>query len=141
MSEFDWHVPCPFCPEKFHGYRNPRTVAENPYCLLLDHVPKAHPERMVRCSSEALVAFWLTDDSCSNCGGLKAESVLKRIEEGQAICPTDKNYKIYVDPDKAKAYFYHFTEEQKQKFIDLYNAKRIAFRDPGYFYVRPYFFA
>lgn len=41
--------------------------------------------------------------------------------------------------DQAKFYFMHLSEEQMQKFIDIYNEKKLHFAFPGYFYVSPYF--
>jgi hypothetical protein len=48
-----------------------------------------------------------------------------------------------IEPRKAtkfgKFYFQHFTEEEKHKFIDLVNQRKINIGYPGHFYVLPYF--
>lgn len=38
-----------------------------------------------------------------------------------------------------KFYFQHLTEDERIKFIDLYNAKKIKLGFPGRFYVAPFF--
>lgn len=40
-----------------------------------------------------------------------------------------------------KFYFQHLDEAGMNRFIELYNAKKIKLAYPGYFYVRPYFCA
>lgn len=78
------------------------------------------------------------DDTCDYCGGLNPETVLNLIEfDGAEVTPTDKNYKIYVNGKKV--YFEDFTDEQKSKFISLYNDKKMKMAYPGHFYVLPYF--
>lgn len=85
--------------------------------------------------------FWREDHTCSYCGSLDPEIALQRIAAQELVTPTDKTYKIYIG-DKQKFYFYHFNEEQRQKFIDLYNlgpSRGMILETPGYFYVSPYF--
>jgi hypothetical protein len=43
------------------------------------------------------------------------------------------------DVPQAKFYFQHLSEDQKKRFVELLNAKRIVFDAPGHFYVTPYF--
>lgn len=81
---------------------------------------------------------------CSYCGSLHPDYVLEMMRLGVELIPTDKNYKIYVRVFgvlEGKFYFQHFSMEQKQEFIDLYNYKPHTFTvgDPGHFYVLPYF--
>ena len=38
-----------------------------------------------------------------------------------------------------KFYFQHLSQEGRDRFIELVNAKRINFANPGYLYVMPYF--
>lgn len=95
--------------------------------------------------------YYREDDTCSYCGSLSPEIFLDGIEKGNfEIGPTDKNYKAYVrrlageklplsEGNMAKFYFQHFSEDQKHKFIELLNAKRIKFSYPGYFYRLPFF--
>lgn len=43
---------------------------------------------------------WRSDNSCSYCGSLNPDTLMERLESGTVkICPTDKNYKIYVHND------------------------------------------
>lgn len=39
----------------------------------------------------------------------------------------------------AKFYFQHLSDDQKRRFVELLNAKRLRFSFPGHFYVAPYF--
>lgn len=84
---------------------------------------------------------WMEDGTCSYCGSLHPDETFRRLEAGEKLTPTDKNYKIYVGPDHKKFYFWHFDSEQESRLIDLANAQRINFAHPGYFYVLPYFCA
>jgi len=97
--------------------------------------------------------------SCSYCGSMHPDDfmeVARGAAEGE-LGPTDKSYKVYVDPGYRKFYFQHLSEEQKQEFVDLYNARprRTYSEDdlsfiggdgpgmqvgyPGYFYSLPFF--
>lgn len=83
---------------------------------------------------------------CSYCGSLHPDKLMEMIKDGSAIItPTDKNYKIYVDAEPQspflKFYFQHLSEEQQKEFVDMMNAKTIRFKNPGYFYVLPFFAA
>lgn len=74
---------------------------------------------------------------CSFCGSLSPELFLERVEKGEKVVPTDKNYKAYLGNDKF--YFPHFSKDQRIKFIELLNAKKVQFDAPGHFYVLPFF--
>lgn len=82
---------------------------------------------------------------CSYCGSLHPDKLMECLEANPPaqITPTDKTYKIYVRghnlPSNAKFYFQHFSMEQRQRFVELLNEKKINFAAPGYFYVKPYF--
>lgn len=91
---------------------------------------------------------WSQRGTCSYCGSLSPELILKRCAAGDVeLTPTDKNYKVYVDNaggeplDGIKFYFQHFTREQCIGFIDLLNAQKLRLKTPGYFYVKPFFIA
>lgn len=87
-------------------------------------------------------ATWRADNTCSYCGGLNPEELLKGVSEGTVtLTPTDKSYKVYVEPGMRKCYFYHFSLEQKHKFVNLYNDGTMKIGVPGDFYVFPYFMA
>lgn len=81
---------------------------------------------------------WRDDNTCSYCGGLNPDEVIKLLEVGSEVTPTDKNYKMYIS-DNRKVYFQHFEDSHRGKLIDLHNARKIKFAAPGYFYVRPFF--
>lgn len=40
---------------------------------------------------------------------------------------------------RSKFYFQHFSEGDKETFVDMLNNKQIKFEYPGYFYVLPFF--
>lgn len=86
---------------------------------------------------------WRPDHTCSYCGSLMPDKVFEMIETDGTIVPTDKAYKIYLrsvdDQPQLKAYFQHFSAEDRSRFIELLNARRIKLAHPGYFYVLPYF--
>lgn len=81
---------------------------------------------------------WRTNGTCSYCGSLSSDEFFKRIEGGEEVGPTDKNYKAYIG-GSGKFYFQHFNEKDKLKFVDLYNLKKMKVGYPGYFYVKPFF--
>lgn len=96
-----------------------KTCGENAYWKLQGHMVAEHPEALFVCprAGESFgplsktPAFWEADDTCSYCGSLKPEILLKAIEEGTALLgATDKNYKLYVgglpDPDAGKPTIY-----------------------------------
>lgn len=82
--------------------------------------------------------WWREDNTCSYCGSLNPDEVIRLIEAGSQVTPTDKNYKIYLG-DRKKVYFQHFAQSHVDRFIELYNAKKMRIAEPGYFYTRPYF--
>lgn len=83
--------------------------------------------------------------------------------------PTDKSYKVYLknkggaafkqtyrtdgdrsgdtskwvwetrEIDHSKFYFQHLSDEQKHRFVELINEKKLHFGYPGHFYVLPFF--
>lgn len=91
---------------------------------------------------------------CTYCGSLHPDEFMQMLEDGKCtVEATDKNYKIYVKTKEyeTKFYFYHFTNSQKQRFIELYNDNKLVFarynRDirkveyvgGKFFYVLPFF--
>lgn len=86
---------------------------------------------------------WRDDHTCSFCGSMNPDLLLKLMEEDNVeLGPTDKNYKVYVDRAngwRGKFYFQHFDTEQQQKFIDLLNSKKVRIGFPGHFYRLPFF--
>lgn len=91
-------------------------------------------------------ALWDADETCSWCGSLHPDVLMERIRLNDIeLGPTDKDYKIYVkvlsgEPLKAiKFYFQHLSEDQRQEFVDICNAKKMTIGYPGHFYVLPFF--
>lgn len=112
---------------------------------------------------------WRDDGSCSYCGSVSPETLFRVIDEGGVLTPTDKNYKVYVrgsglkqsyrdcpedaectgpddcphwvtrDVTESKFYFQHLDVDQRKRFIELLNAKKIKLDAPGYFYNLPFF--
>lgn len=66
------------------------------------------------------------------------DAFMLRVAAGDAVTPTDKNYKAYIN-DSNKFYYLHLSKEQRLKFIDLHNDKTLKLEYPGYFYVNPFF--
>ena len=92
--------------------------------------------------------YWRFDGTCNYCGSLSPEQLFQAIEDECEIGPTDKDYKVYVEGEKApkvrgagKFYFQHLSETEQRKFIALLNLKKINFGHPGHFYVKPFFIA
>lgn len=85
---------------------------------------------------------WRDDHTCAYCGSLSAAKFMEAVEAGARLVPTDKNYKAYIDtPGRPhrEFYFQHLSKEACLKFIDLLREQKIAFAEPGHFYVMPYF--
>lgn len=55
----------------------------------------------------------------------------------------DGQHYVVVEPRGSifwgKFYFMHLSEDQMRAFIDAYNAHTMTFKEPGHFYVWPYF--
>lgn len=84
--------------------------------------------------------FW----HCSYCGSIHPDELIRIMQTGCELGPTDKSYKVYVKtPDGrwGKFYFQHLDLKQRRLFIDLYNASPRTFTVgyPGHFYVPPFF--
>jgi hypothetical protein len=76
--------------------------------------------------------------SCSYCGSMHPDEFLSKAEHGVEIGPTDKPYKVYIN-NSDKFYFQHLDVEQRKKFVDLINEKKLKIGYPGHFYVLPFF--
>lgn len=70
------------------------------------------------------------------------ERFMQEAQEGAELGPTDKSYKVYVklkNEKTEKFYFQHLSEENKKKFVDLINDKKLKIGFPGHFCVLPFF--
>lgn len=82
---------------------------------------------------------------CTFCGSMAPDDFMEAVRTGAEIGPTDKTYKAYVQGWKpngtngGKFYFQHLSQEQREEFITLLNAKTIHIGYPGHFYVLPFF--
>jgi hypothetical protein len=125
-----------------------KSCRENAHWKLQGHMNAAHPDAGFECPRRREGGinpkgrdWWRRggrDGCCSYCGSMTPADLFKAIEAGTEITPTDKSYKIYVG-GAGKFYFQHLSDDEQQKFIDLYNAKKITLASPGYFYVTPFF--
>ena len=93
-----------------------------------------------------LAAFWQHDKTCSYCGSLAPAEFFAAIDAGVELGPTGKSYKVYLRGEHAppvrgapKFYFQHLSDEERQRFVDLVNAKKLNIGDPGYFHTLPFF--
>lgn len=81
-------------------------------------------------------------DACYYCGSLNPDTFMARLEAGDILLgSTDKNYKVYVSGrglHSCKFYFQHLGDAQRQRFIELYNERRVRFQGEG-LYVLPFF--
>lgn len=89
------------------------------------------------------IAGWQeTQLSCNYCGSLHPDVFMEQLENGATVVPTDKSYKAYLrvaSGSEAKFYYEHLSDDQKNRFIELCNQKKLIIGYPGYFYVVPYF--
>jgi hypothetical protein len=159
---------CSCCPKVFTWGRDEdshlavaaagESCAENAYWKLKGHMAAEHPNEGHRCGRRGdLLArddgskdWWSTSRglrTCSYCGSLHPDDLFAAIEAGtcRQISGTDKNYKIYVDmgaaggSSHAKFYYQHFDEAQRDRFIALYNEKKLPLEPRFGLYVLPYF--
>jgi hypothetical protein len=103
--------------------------------------------------------------SCSFCGSLHPDTFMAWMEAGGEVTPTDKSYKAYIkcplpNPrygevtegeteggskftqvygSEAKFYFQHLSDDQKRRFVGLYNDRTMKVGYPGHFYQSPFF--
>ena len=83
---------------------------------------------------------WRDDGTCSYCGSISPEAFFEAIERGTELGPTDKNYKVYVGvTEHQKFYFQHLSQDERTRFVDLFNAGTLKIGYPGRFYVVPFF--
>ncbi len=88
--------------------------------------------------------------SCSYCGSLHPDTFMQLAEEGWWVGPTDQPSKAYLQPPvdgdgkptgsaEAKFYFQHLSEDQRGRFVQLLNERKMRIGYPGRFYVLPFF--
>lgn len=116
------------------------------------------------------LALWQASETCSYCGSLHPEIFMERLDAGTVrLLPTDKDYKVYVQPEfgsdeflqmyrtgdqggdpakwvwkigrssMAKFYFPHFDDEQRVRFTQMLADGKLKFMGAGTFPVLPYF--
>jgi hypothetical protein len=112
--------------------------------------PKWEPKETFTCRENHFKDgddYYRENGTCSYCGSLNPDQFMDLVEKQQIkIGPTDKNYKAYVDPvgdglplPSVKFHYYHLSDDQKRRFIELYNEKKLVMDFPGRFYVPPFF--
>lgn len=60
---------------------------------------------------------------CSYCGSMHPDRFMELVRAGSVLGTTSKSYKVYVE--NGKFYFQHLSHEQRQEFVDLYNARKV----------------
>ena len=65
----------------------------------------------------------------------------RKDDPGYVPCtgPDDCTHWITKETGHAKFYFQHLSEEQRKRFVELLNEKKLHIEYPGRFYVRPFF--
>lgn len=53
--------------------------------------------------------------------------------------PAECEHWVVKETSRTKFYFQHFNQDQKRRFVELYNEKRMKLGYPGHFYVKPFF--
>lgn len=76
---------------------------------------------------------------CSYCGSLEPREFMRLAEASVELEPTDKPYKVYVGDLNRKFYFQHLDSDQRKRFVDMINGRRLRMGYPGHFYVLPFF--
>lgn len=132
-------------PEPWPGFTFPIAAPPEPRS---ERFPDEHNCPRGAESGQVGESFWRTNDTCHYCGSLNPTLFLERLQADDVrIIPTDKDYKVYVEATGgeslgyAKFYFQHFSSKQQKQFIELLNAGRVKFGEPGHFYVDPFFIA
>lgn len=64
-----------------------------------------------------------------------------KAKEPKCTGPDDCSHWVTREINDTKFYFQHLSAEQRTKFIEIYNAKRMKIGYPGHFYVLPFFCA
>jgi len=59
--------------------------------------------------------------------------------DGTCTGPDDCTHWTTREDTQPKFYFYHLTVEQRKRFVELYNEKKIQFEQYGHFNVFPFF--
>lgn len=89
------------------------------------------------------VSTWTDRDgarACSFCGSMHPDDLFAAIERGEELVPTDKSYKVYVGKtEHRKFYFQHLSDDERSRFVQVLNERRINIGYPGHFYVLPFF--
>lgn len=78
--------------------------------------------------------FWQSyrkDCDCNFPIGLSVEQIREKV----AACP----HWFMEEREHTKFYFYHLSEEQQKRFIEIYNAAKMKLKTPGHFYALPFF--
>ena len=147
------YAKCVHCEKEFKGGIDADSALvdyedckSNAWWKLNYHMEQNHKDQMMQCPRRSEGGMMITkydywDDAgtCSYCGSMSAKRFFEAVEAGENIDPTDKSYKVYVGDKYSKFYFQHLDEEDKKKFIELYNNKTMKMKYN--FYVRPYFCA
>lgn len=88
--------------------------------------------------------YWHVRDGrrhCSYCGSWNPDDFMEQARSGIILGTTTKNYKVYVAGGPfTKFYWEHLSPEQRQEFVDLFNARQtISFEGGLGFNPLPFF--
>lgn len=89
---------------------------------------------------------WRVNNTCSYCGSWHPDLFMEALENQTIeLIPTDKGYKVGITGrdkkiDAIKFYWYHLSDAQQHRFIELHNEKgKLLIAFPGHFYTTPFF--
>jgi hypothetical protein len=124
-----------FIDQCLHGVQDATTDPREHLCPQRIEGPFRYPDKDT----------WRSDDTCSHCGSMNPDILMKRLEAGNIeLGPTDKSYKVYVKNAGGenvlaiKFYFQHLNEDQKRRFVELLNESKLKLGMPGHFYRLPF---
>lgn len=74
-----------------------------------------------------------------NAGGKDFKQTYRNCPDATCGGPDTCEHWITRDRPSTKFYFQHLTDDQKTRFVELINKKKIKIGMPGHFYVLPFF--
>lgn len=135
-------LPCPRRAESAHSFSAPesdhwREDGACSYCGSLS------PEILFARLEKGDVEIIPTDKSYKiyvrNAGGEPFKQTYRTDSKPFAGWDSPEHDWVTRDVSETKFYFQHVDAAAQQRFIDLYNAKKMKIGFPGYFYTTPFF--
>lgn len=94
-------------------------------------------DRIKAAAANARMLREATDSHDTLSEGDHADAV--KYEAGEPLDPMKNWIWTTEERNETKFYFQHLNEDQKKRFIELLNEKKIKLNEPGYFYRLPFF--